>query len=70
MVWATLQFDSELLLIDPRAKKSKAAPKILERIPVPAPGRGPHVIVEEGDDAAGIMERAKRIQLRLEETLG
>lgn len=48
-VWATLQFDSELLLIDPIAGDLGAAPEIRMRIQLPAPARGPHVVIEDGD---------------------
>jgi virginiamycin B lyase len=48
-VWATLQFDSELLLIDPVAGDLAAAPEIRMRIQLPAPARGPHVVIEDGD---------------------
>jgi streptogramin lyase len=48
MVWATLQFESVLLLLDPVADKPNRPPQILERIPIPAPGHGPHVVVEDG----------------------
>lgn len=49
-IWATLQFDSKLLLIDPKADDPNAKPEIVKAIDVPAPGRGPHVITEYGDD--------------------
>jgi streptogramin lyase len=48
-VWVTLQFESELLLIDPVASDLAAAPEIRKRIKLPAPARGPHVVVEDGD---------------------
>lgn len=48
-VWATLQFDSELLLIDPIAGDLAAPPEIRTRIQLPAPARGPHVVIEDGD---------------------
>lgn len=48
-VWATLQFDSQLLLIDPIAGDLGAAPEIRMRIPLPAPARGPHVVIEDGE---------------------
>jgi len=50
LVWATLQFTSELLLIDPVAGDLGAAPKILQRVTLPPPARGPHVVIEDGDD--------------------
>jgi virginiamycin B lyase len=49
-VWATLQFTSELLLIDPVANDLGAPPKILQRVPLLPPARGPHVVIEDGDD--------------------
>jgi virginiamycin B lyase len=49
-IWATLQFDSKLLLIDPNATDPKGKPVIVKTIDVPAPGRGPHVVVEYGDE--------------------
>jgi virginiamycin B lyase len=49
-VWATVQFGNALLLIDPVAGDPDAEPRILARIPIPAPGRGPHVVVEYGDE--------------------
>jgi hypothetical protein len=49
-LWATLQFTSELLLIDPVADDLGAAPKILQRVILPPPAQGPHVVIEDGDD--------------------
>lgn len=49
-VWGSLQFDSELLLIDPVVSDVNAPPKIEKCIPLPAPARGPHVVIEDGDD--------------------
>lgn len=49
-VWATLQFNDELLLLDPRSDDVNAAPLIVQRIAVPQPAFGPHVIVEYGDE--------------------
>lgn len=48
-MWATLQFDSELLLIDPVAGDLGVPPEIRTRIQLPAPARGPHVVIEDGD---------------------
>ncbi|MEM7397190.1 MAG: hypothetical protein AAF492_33125, partial [Verrucomicrobiota bacterium] len=48
--WATLQFASKLILLDPKADDPNAAPTVVKTISVPAPGRGPHVIVEYGED--------------------
>ena len=49
-IWCTLQFDSELLLIDPVVSDVNAPPVIEKTIKLPEPARGPHVIVEYGDD--------------------
>ncbi len=46
-VWITLQFSSELLLIDPVTASLDAAPRVLQRIRLRAPARGPHVVVED-----------------------
>ncbi|HEY5777817.1 MAG TPA: hypothetical protein VIT00_03720 [Terrimicrobiaceae bacterium] len=48
-VWVTLQFTSELLRIDPVAGNLDAPPRIVERIALPAPARGPHGIIEHGE---------------------
>jgi len=48
-VWATLQFDDKLLLIQP-GDSVETPPTILREIAVPAPARGPHVVIEDGDD--------------------
>lgn len=48
-VWVTLQFDNKLLLVRPGATVD-APPEILKEIPIPAPARGPHVVVEYGDE--------------------
>lgn len=48
MVWATVQFESALLLLDPVAGDPKAPPRVLRRIPIPAPAAGPHVVIEHG----------------------
>lgn len=49
-VWATLQFTSELLLIDPQSTDPEVPPTILKRIALPAPAKGPHVVIENGAD--------------------
>jgi virginiamycin B lyase len=49
-VWATLQFTSELVLIDPRGTDPDEPPQILRRVTLPAPAKGPHVVIEDGDD--------------------
>ena len=48
-LWVTLQFQSELLLIDPIASDLTTPPKILKRVPLPQAARGPHVVAEDGD---------------------
>ncbi|MFL5538263.1 MAG: hypothetical protein ACJ8J0_04695 [Longimicrobiaceae bacterium] len=48
-VWATLQFDDRLLLIQP-GTSVEMPPTILHEIAIPAPARGPHVVIEDGDD--------------------
>ncbi|SMC16255.1 hypothetical protein SAMN02745857_00141 [Andreprevotia lacus DSM 23236] len=48
-VWITLQFTSELILVDPVAEDLHAAPRVLKRIKLPAPARGPHVVAEHGN---------------------
>jgi streptogramin lyase len=48
-LWVTQQFSSQLLLLDPVAADLDAAPRVLRRIPLPAPARGPHVVAEDGD---------------------
>ncbi|MFN7144740.1 MAG: hypothetical protein ACK4YP_13270 [Myxococcota bacterium] len=50
-VWATLQFTSQLLLLDPVGDDLDAPPRVLRRIPLPAPARGPHGVAEAGDHA-------------------
>jgi streptogramin lyase len=49
MVWATLQRDNKLLLIDPGAGHAEQPPRIVRTIDVPAPGFGPHFVGEDGD---------------------
>jgi virginiamycin B lyase len=49
-VWATLQFTSELLLLDPVADDLDAPPNIRLRVPLPPEVKGPHVVLEHGPD--------------------
>ncbi|EKU99123.1 hypothetical protein Lepto7375DRAFT_1133 [Leptolyngbya sp. PCC 7375] len=49
MVWCAVQFDSTLVLIDPVVSDVSAPVKVKQTIPIPSPGRGPHVVIEEGD---------------------
>src|SRR5262245_9815028 len=46
-IWCTFQFDNQLALVDP-GNGLDAVPVIRQKIPIPAPGRGPHGIIEEG----------------------
>lgn len=48
-VWASLQFDDQLLLVQPGATVDMP-PRVVREIALPAPARGPHVVVEDGDD--------------------
>jgi virginiamycin B lyase len=48
-VWTTLQFDDKLLLVQP-GPSVDVPPTVLREISIPAPARGPHVVVEYGDD--------------------
>jgi virginiamycin B lyase len=50
LVWATLQFASELVLIDPRGADPDESPQVVRRVALPAPAKGPHVVIEDGDD--------------------
>lgn len=49
-VWATLQFTSQLLLIDPNGEDPDAPPRVLQRVELPSPAKGPHVVIEDEDD--------------------
>jgi streptogramin lyase len=46
-IWCTFQFDNKLVRVDP-GNGLETAPSIKQEIPIPAPGRGPHGIIEEG----------------------
>jgi virginiamycin B lyase len=48
-VWATLQFDDRLLLLQPGTSVD-VPPAVLREVAIPAPARGPHVVVEYGDE--------------------
>jgi virginiamycin B lyase len=50
LVWATLQFVSELVLIDPGGADPDKPPRVVQRVPIPSPAKGPHVVVEDGED--------------------
>lgn len=47
-IWATLEAENSLLLLDPGAGLD-TAPKIVRRIDIPLPGNGPHYVGEYGD---------------------
>ncbi|MEO0868780.1 MAG: hypothetical protein AAFY17_10095, partial [Cyanobacteria bacterium J06642_11] len=49
MAWCAVQFDSTLVLIDPVVSDVSAPVQAKQTIPIPAPGRGPHVVIEDGD---------------------
>jgi hypothetical protein len=49
MVWATLQRENKLLLLDPQVDRLDAAPSVVRSIDVAAPGFGPHQVNEIGD---------------------
>lgn len=46
-IWCTFQFDNKLARVDP-GEGLETAPVVVQEIPIPAPGRGPHGIIEEG----------------------
>ena len=46
-IWCTFQFDNKLVRVDP-GNGLETAPVITQEIAIPAPGRGPHGIIEEG----------------------
>jgi len=48
-VWTTLQFDDKIQLVRPGATVD-APPEVLQELDVPRPARGPHVVVECGDE--------------------
>jgi hypothetical protein len=50
LVWATLQFVSELVLIDPRGADPDEPPQVVRRVPLPSAAKGPHVVIEDGQD--------------------
>jgi virginiamycin B lyase len=45
-VWATVEFDNAILLIDPKGDNINAQPKVIKTIPIPSPASGPHGVVE------------------------
>jgi virginiamycin B lyase len=48
MVWATLQFESKVLLLDPVAGDLNAPPVRLHEYQLPVGARGPHCLIEDG----------------------
>lgn len=48
-IWCTFQFANKLIRVDP-GNGLDAQPVIKQEIPIPAPGRGPHGIIEEGQN--------------------
>jgi virginiamycin B lyase len=48
LVWATLQFESTVVLVDPVSQDLNEPPRVLACYRLPAPARGPHVVVEDG----------------------
>ncbi|KAK5736846.1 hypothetical protein LTR17_007171 [Elasticomyces elasticus] len=49
-VWATVQFDNAVLLIDPNGNDINAKPRVINTIPLPSPARGPHGVLEHGEN--------------------
>ena len=45
-VWATVQFDNDVLQINPNGDDINAAPKVIQTIPIPSPAFGPHGVLE------------------------
>ncbi|ORX89899.1 hypothetical protein K493DRAFT_232124 [Basidiobolus meristosporus CBS 931.73] len=49
MIWCTVEYLNQLLLVDPQPQSLEAPPIIHRTIHVAAPGKGPHYIGEYGD---------------------
>lgn len=47
-VWATEQFDNAIIRIDLNGEDINAQPKVIDKIPIPSPARGPHGVLEHG----------------------
>ena len=47
---ATLRFDSKLVLIDPGSDDPQSIPKVVRSVALPSPAKGPHGVIEAGDD--------------------
>jgi streptogramin lyase len=65
-IWCTFQFDNKLVRVDP-GSSLEAPPKILQEIPIPAPGRGPHGIIEVGSDLWATLKDSAHV-LRIDHT--
>jgi virginiamycin B lyase len=50
LLWATLQFESKVLLLDPVAGDLHSPPRVLASYELPVPARGPHCLVEDGGE--------------------
>src|SRR5215472_12415445 len=48
MVWASLQFTSQVVLLDPKSGNVDEPPVILQTFTLPVAARGPHVVIEDG----------------------
>lgn len=49
-VWATLQYENSIVLLDPVADDLASPPIVVQSVELPDEVRGPHVLVEDGDD--------------------
>jgi len=47
MVWATLQFTSQVVLLDPKAANVDEPPIVARSFTLPVAARGPHVVIED-----------------------
>jgi virginiamycin B lyase len=47
-IWATVQSDNAVLLIDLNGNDINAQPQVIDNIPIPSPARGPHGVLEHG----------------------
>ena len=65
-LWCTFQFDNTLVRVDP-GKGLDATPAIVQEIAVPAPGRGPHGIIEEGSNVWATLKDSAHV-LRVNHT--
>jgi len=65
-IWCTFQFDNKLVRVDPGSALD-TAPVITQEIPIPAPGRGPHGIIEVGSDLWSTLKDSAHV-LRINHT--